>query len=154
LAGIAKGEIVIHFDRQRGRGSVPSCGNPFPVGLPGQPQARGKAKQSSSRTDLGRLAQSLEFAESEAIRFRPAHSDSRAAWSARIYGHRFLERCDRPGGVTSPTKNATVASAQRHGISFSNLYWEPDGQNPSAPPKCFQWPASAHKTKLEQELEL
>ena len=85
-------------------------------------------------------------------------SDARAAaWFCSIYGHKFLEKCEPSRWVYFSHKETALFGQwhKRDGISFSNLYWERRRIDPlPAPQNVSNGQPVAHKTKLEQELEL
>jgi hypothetical protein len=161
LAGIAKGEIVIHF-RIASVGAVcAELRHPFPVDYRASLKARGKAKAVlfQNGTWAG-WRKSLEFAESEGHRVPPGPmSDARAAaWLCSIYGHGFLEKCEPSRWVYFSHQETALFGQwhKRHGISFSNLYWERRRVEPSPAPQNVssgQPTPTGHKTKLEAELE-
>jgi hypothetical protein len=162
LAGIAKGEIVIHF-RIASVGAVcAELRHPFPVDYRASLKARGKAKAVlfQNGTWPG-WRKSLEFAESEGHRIPPGPmSDARAAaWLCSIFGHKFLEKCEPSRWVYFSHQETALFGQwhQRHGISFSNLYWESRRVEPLRAPQNAsngQPKPTGHKTKLEAELEL
>jgi len=87
-------------------------------------------------------------------------SDARAAaWLCLIYGHRFLEKCE-PSRWVDYSHQETALFGQwheRHGISFSNLYWESRRVEPPPAPQNAsngQPTPTSHTTRLEAELEL
>ncbi len=156
----AKGEIVIHF-RIASVGAVcAELRHPFPVDYRASLKARGKAKAVlfQNGTWAG-WRKSLEFAESEGHRIPSGPmSDSRAAaWLCSIYGHNFLAKCEPSRWVYFSHQETALFGQwhQRHGISFSNLYWESRRVEPSRPTQnVSNGQPTGHKTKLQQELEL
>src|SRR2546426_7233025 len=85
-------------------------------------------------------------------------SDARAAaWLCSIYGHKFLEKCEPSRWVYFSHQETALFGQwhERHGISFSNLYWESRREEPLPRSQNVSngQPAAPQK-KVERELKL
>lgn len=163
-----KGEIVIHF-RIASVGEVcPELRHPFPVTKKAHLCDNGRTNAVLFQNGTwGGYSEALDFAQREGHKTPEGlMSDTRAAaFLVSIYGHKFLSKLSPSRWVYFSAKETATFGQwyKRGGIYYSNLYWEPARpvsrvevrrDRESSPERTPAAPSSAHKTKLDRELEL